>query len=439
VMHTNHMRRSPKSQNEIATTPLVIVATSGTAGDIAPFAAIAKELSQRGHRVVMLVPTFHEGLMQSEGLAYQVFGTASEFQATLNDPNLWDERKGFGVIWKGLQPYFGVVRDMVECQSANTPCMLLCHPMLAPLANIAKCSRPDLHVVCAYLAPSNLCSSYNFLTAGSLGIPGWTPLQWKRLLWRLIHKVWIDPVTLPSLNHWRLANKLPAVSSFFDHISRSPDTSIGLFPAWFSSKQPDWPLPFTEGNFPYGAQDKTLSLNPALEQFLAQGEAPIGFTPGTGHRHAADYFAIALQTLKKMGCRGLLITPHAVQVPQDLPPNVMWLAQAPFNLLLPRLSVLVHHGGIGTTAEAFRAGIPQFVVPYAFDQFDNGLRAKSLGVAEVVLARRLSVRRLHKGLARLLASEQVKQNCAAIASKVSAGPAPAWLVQRVETSLGLEY
>jgi rhamnosyltransferase subunit B len=118
---------------------------------------------------------------------------------------------------------------------------------------------------------------------------------------------------------------------------------------------------------------------------------------------------------------------------------VMWVAQAPFEALLPHLSALVHHGGIGTSAEAFRAGIPQLVVPYAFDQFANGQRAKDLGVAQVVLARRLTAQRLHKGLANLLASEQVKHHCAAIASKVSNGPAPDWLIQQVEGALGLGH
>jgi rhamnosyltransferase subunit B len=375
--------------------------------------------------------------MQTEGLPYEVFGTVSEFQATLSDPNLWDERKGFSVVWSGLQAHLGALRDLVQRRPAHTPCVLLCHPILVPLAAIAKHSRAGTRIVCAYLAPSNLCSSHSLLTAGSLPIPRWVPLACKRLLWRLIHKVWIDPGTLPSLNRWRLAHQLPAVSGFFAHLQQSPDASVGLFPAWLAGKQADWPAPFTEGHFPYGAHDKTSQLDPALERFLAQGDAPIGFTPGTGHRHAADYFAIALQTLQKLGRRGLLITPYAAQVPQDLPPQVMWLAQAPFELLLPRLSALVHHGGIGTTAEAFRAGIPQLVVPYAFDQFDNGLRAKNLGVAQVVLARKLSVRRLQQGLATLLASEQVKQRCAAIASQMRHGPAPAWLVQRVEAAMGL--
>lgn len=438
-MNSNSMTHENYDHNVVMTTskPLIIVATTGTGGDILPFVALAQKLSGRGHRVVMLVPKFHESFMESQGLEYQVFGTVSEFQSALKNPNLWHERKGFGIVWKGLEPHFGVIREVVTQQSASTRCLLLCHPILVPLADLAKSSRPDLHIVCAYLAPSNICSSYDFLTVGSLRIPRWLPLSWRRSLWRLIYKIWIDPATLPSLNAFRTASKLPPVSGFFDHMHRVPDASISLFPDWFASVQPDWPSPFSDGNFPVMPTPTTASLSPLLENFLLQGEAPIAFTPGTGHQHAARYFAIALKTLKRLGRRGLFITPYAAQVPKDLPPQVMWLAQAPFDLLLPRLAGLVHHGGIGTTAEAVRAGIPQLIVPYAFDQFDNGLRAQRLGVADVVPARQMTARRLHNRLLRLLSSSAVAQSCAKISERAAKGPTQSWLIERVEDALGI--
>ncbi|MES2103175.1 MAG: glycosyltransferase [Pseudomonadota bacterium] len=417
--------------------PRIIVATTGTGGDILPFVAIAKLLSENGHQVVMLVPKFHESFMEAQGLEYQVFGAVDQFQSVLEDPNLWDERKGFGVVWKGLEPHFGVIRELVKQQSMSAPCLLLCHPILVPLADLAKSVRPDLHVVCAYLAPSNLCSSYDFHTAGSQRIPRWIPLTWRRSLWRLIHKLWIDPAMLPSLNAFRTASQLPTVSSFFDHMHRVPNASIGLFPDWYASVQPDWPSPFFQGDFPILPSGISSSLSPQLERFLSEGDAPIVFTPGTGHRHAQRYFALALKTLKRLGRRGLFITPYAEQVPNDLPPQVMWLAQAPFELLLPRLAALVHHGGIGTTAQAFRSGIPQLITPYAFDQFDNGLRAQRLGVAEILMPREMTARRLHNRLVRLLSSPVVSQSCAEISERAEQKSPQVWLIKQIEDALDI--
>jgi UDP:flavonoid glycosyltransferase YjiC (YdhE family) len=48
----------------------------------------------------------------------------------------------------------------------------------------------------------------------------------------------------------------------------------------------------------------------------------------------------------------------------------------------------VHHGGIGSTAQAIAAGIPQLVVPMAHDQFDNAERVARLGLGRFLLRKR---------------------------------------------------
>jgi rhamnosyltransferase subunit B len=48
--------------------------------------------------------------------------------------------------------------------------------------------------------------------------------------------------------------------------------------------------------------------------------------------------------------------------------------------VLPRAALLVYHGGIGTLAQAVKAGVPHLVVPSAHDQFDNAWRIVRLGL-----------------------------------------------------------
>jgi rhamnosyltransferase subunit B len=67
-----------------------------------------------------------------------------------------------------------------------------------------------------------------------------------------------------------------------------------------------------------------------------------------------------------------------------LPEGAHHVAYAPFSSLLPRLSLLIHHGGIGTSAQTLAAGIPQIVVPFAHDQFDNAARLRRLGVSRTL-------------------------------------------------------
>lgn len=415
--------------------PLTIIATSGTGGDIVPFVTLGRGLLERGHRVLMLVPGYHEASVKAAGVPYRTFGSRDEFQAMLDLPDLWDERKGWRVIWNALLPNLGTLRQLIQELPAEQECVVLCHPLLVPMAALARSVRPDLRIVCAYLAPSNLCGSYDMLTAGSLSIPSWVPISWRQALWRLIHEVWVDPVTLPTLNATRAQHRLPAVAHFFEHMLTAPDASLGLFPRWYASAQPDWPQAFSEGDFVGTSVKEPAGLSPGLEQFLSDGAAPIVFTPGTGHQHAARYFDIAAKVLERLGRRGLFLTPHAAQLPASLPASVMWQSHVPFSALLPRVAAVVHHGGIGTTAEALRAGVPQLIVPYAYDQFDNGQRTRRLGVADVLLAKRLSVRGMQTRLARLLASTDVAQACRGLAQQVDQHPGLPWLLDRVEAAL----
>jgi UDP:flavonoid glycosyltransferase YjiC (YdhE family) len=198
------------------------------------------------------------------------------------------------------------------------------------------------------------------------------------------------------------------------------DLSITLFPAWFGQSQPDWPRPLLSGQFQLYDPNADAVLPVELQAFLAQGGPPIVFTPGTGNRQAAAYFSDALEAVQKLGRRAIFLTSHREQVPAELPPTVLWQAYLPFRLLLPHAAALVHHGGIGTTAEALRAGVPQLVVPLGFDQFDNGDRVRALGVGKVLFTplaprcwrRRLLLRKLRW----LLDSDTVARNCREIAS-----------------------
>jgi UDP:flavonoid glycosyltransferase YjiC (YdhE family) len=59
---------------------------------------------------------------------------------------------------------------------------------------------------------------------------------------------------------------------------------------------------------------------------------------------------------------------------------------APFQDLFPLSAVAAHHGGVGTTAKALSAGVPQLILPFAYDQLDNAVRVKRLGAGDFLKA-----------------------------------------------------
>ena len=136
---------------------------------------------------------------------------------------------------------------------------------------------------------------------------------------------------------------------------------------------------------------------------IAAAPGEIGRTLHTLKGLAATLGATALAAAAALNQRALLITPYADQLPTPLPPHAHAVSYAPFDALLPRLAALVHHGGIGSTAEALRAGIPQLVVALAFDQFDNAARLATLG-AGLAMKETASDADLQDGLQALLQS-----------------------------------
>jgi rhamnosyltransferase subunit B len=104
----------------------------------------------------------------------------------------------------------------------------------------------------------------------------------------------------------------------------------------------------------------------------------------------------------------------------------------PLSKLLPQAAALVHHGGIGTTAEAFRAGVPQLITPFAWDQFDNGARIASLGAGLVVPVAGLSPRKLARSLDALITSDGIRTRCAQIAAQFAPAYEPTGLCREIE-------
>jgi UDP:flavonoid glycosyltransferase YjiC (YdhE family) len=197
---------------------------------------------------------------------------------------------------------------------------------------------------------------------------------------------------------------LPAIRQVFKWWF-SPTRMIGLFPDWYARPQLDWPAQLRLAGFPLFDGRPAAPLDPAIEAFCREGDRPIAFTLGTGMMHAAAFFREAIEACRLLGRRGILLTQFPDLLPQPLPPQVRHCRFAPFVQLFPLCGAVVHHGGIGTTAKALAAGVPQLVLPLAFDQLDNARRVRELGVGESLWPKQRTARHLADALQRLLQGE----------------------------------
>lgn len=158
------------------------------------------------------------------------------------------------------------------------------------------------------------------------------------------------------------------------------DYRIAFYPDWFATAdvlKDTAPVPM---DFVFHPDDDEMPLPSILLEFIEAGEPPIGFTFGSYVSSRNDLFYSCAQACEKIGKRAIFLTKYADQLPTPLPKNVLHIDYVSLKKLLPKLCLLVHHGGIGTIAQTFRAGIPQLVCPMAYDQFENAKRVTNLNV-----------------------------------------------------------
>lgn len=397
------------------TTPEYIVITVGTTGDVHPLLRIASALQALGRKVTFITHTYHANLVQRAALPFIGIGTDEDYLRLVANPNLWDPKKAFAALMADYRTLLDQIDQAIRSVPAHGPLVALAHPFAVAAAAISRERGSITSIVATYLAPSNMRSCHDPLTIGPTAVPSWMPMRWRRALWRFIEKGWIDPVGVAQINAARAPHGLPPVRSLLTHMADSPDLSVTLFPSWFAPTAPDWPQPLISGDFPLFEASAEEGLGADLSTFLAAGEKPLVFTPGTGNIHAADFFACALAAVNSLGRRAIFLTRERAQVPAHLPESVLWQPYVPLSALLPRAAALVHHGGIGTTAEALRAGIPQLITPFAWDQFDNAARITALGAGMTITAQRLRPRKLARTLQTLVASDTIRARCTGLA------------------------
>ncbi|HEX8324808.1 MAG TPA: nucleotide disphospho-sugar-binding domain-containing protein [Tepidisphaeraceae bacterium] len=391
-----------------------LLLTIGSHGDVHPFVGIGRALAARGHTVRLATNDLFRELVERAGLRFIPLGEAAAFREVQSDPNIWHPVRGPGVVLKHVGDTLAAVYDVVAANAG--PGTTVVGSTLAMGARIAS-EKLGLAMATAHLAPICIRSVVSMPALPGLPPLGWLPMAFRQKFWDGADRWFIDPMICPVLNSFRAEKGLPPVDRIQKGWWHSPHLTIGLWPEWFFPRQSDYPEQVRLAGFPLYDESDHTPLDAELDQWLAAGEKPIAFTPGSAMLFGHRFFRTAVEVCRRLNRRGLLLTRHAEQLPADLPDTVRHVPFAPFGTLLPRCAAIVHHGGIGTTAQALRAGIPQLVMPMSHDQFDNAAICRRLGVADAVSVRRFTGRRVAGKLGRLLASEAVVATTALVAEK----------------------
>lgn len=166
-------------------------------------------------------------------------------------------------------------------------------------------------------------------------------------------------------------------------------------------------------------------LPPVVADFLARDDDRPVVSVGFGSMHIADPEALRATMLgaaRALGVRVVFIAGNgAVGGSNSDDPDVVTVSSVSHAALFPRMAANVHHGGAGTTASAFAAGVPSVIVPFGADQPFWGLRASALGVApDPIPVERVTHERITDALARALSDAGLRARAAELGATIRA-------------------
>jgi UDP:flavonoid glycosyltransferase YjiC (YdhE family) len=400
----------------------IVLSNIGTFGDINPLIAIALELKKRGHVPVMAVPAVFEPKIVPLGLEFHAVRPDIDPNNTLMAEMVYDVRKG---TERGLREFlFPALRetyaDLLDAATKPERADLLllgelnyAGPIVAEVTGIKWASYvlAPLSFFSAFDPP--VLPMYPRLARADKVIPGMGRAI--RRLARLVSRKWPQPIY-----DLRAELGLPKGENPLFDAKHSPYLVLALFSKVLGREQKDWPRNTLITGFCYYDSDAgNAALAPHIETFLASGPPPVVFTLGSAAVLAAGrFYEFSAKAAVRLGVRAvLLIGSDPRNKPrQALPESICVAEYAPYSKLFSRASLVVHQGGVGTTAQCLRAGKPMLIQPYSHDQPDNGRRMMRLRVAQVIQRGNYTPLRVGRKLKAMLAeplfarrAEQVAQ------------------------------
>ncbi|ASV98780.1 glycosyltransferase [Paraburkholderia aromaticivorans] len=402
----------------------VIITAIGSAGDVHPLLGIGAELASRGHEIVFCTHAPFAQAATHRGFTFVPIGTAAQYAQAMENPALWHPRTSFRTLWAVIAPTLRAHFDTLA--SLTTQDTVLVGTLWAFSARLMQ-ELYHVPFVSVQVSPSTLLSAHAPPTHPRLTIPRRLPLAVKVALMRAIERYALDKVCGPALNALREELGLAPATRIVGKWLHSTDGVLCLFPDWFARPQPDWPAPYRMSGFPLFNDTLERAPDPQLDAFLAAGERPVVFTAGSTLIDQARYGRAVRDTLRESGLRGILLRPDATiehRAAEDEAISLPMLIErryVPLQTLLPRCRALVHHGGIGTAALAYAAGIPQVVTPFAHDQFDNARRVVASGCG-VRLDGPVEARTLTRALRQVLGNPSIATQCGRIYDRLATSP-----------------
>lgn len=399
----------------------VLLLGMGSRGDVEPMLAFGCRLQQAGYAVSLAAASDFRELVSSRGLDFEPFSFDVQAGATSDLGRRWlggssanQQREAFlmrQVVRHIAEPLADDLLRLVDRADAFVASAMTFEAM-EPLAR--RMGKPLVHAMFQPTWPTAHGPSSTFALrphGDSLLNSAWS--------WGAAFAAW-DVLRSPG-GVMRRRLRMPR-ATFREYVAAARRTPTVLA----ASRQvvpaaSEWGGTVRQTGFWFGEPARDWEPPVRLAGFLDSGDPPLYL--GFGSMATDDPEGVMrtfVETVERLGRRGVISAGWARLHSDDLPDSILAIGDVPHEWLFPRMAAVIHHGGAGTSAQAFRAGVPQVVVPHIADQPYWGRRVHDLGVGAAPIRRKdLSVDRLVDAAHRV-ARPQVRSAASALGERVRA-------------------
>lgn len=208
---------------------------------------------------------------------------------------------------------------------------------------------------------------------------------------------------------------------------------------------PGWYRADADNLLPQNAHVGGVSAAAAEPEWLSnvEPEQPLALiTLGTIFTGDLGFFAWSAQAAAREGLLPIVAlgsnpieASKKTELIAALPKGTRLVNFVPFDAVLPRAKLMIHHGGMGTTHAAVVRGVPQIIVPHAADQRGQARRAAQSKVGLHLSAHDVRQGKLWEATKALLNDNQVLLNCRELAAEMSALGGIETAAEKIEAAL----
>lgn len=346
----------------------LILATQGTLGDHLPMVGLAAALSQRGFEVRLACNQATHSLARRAGVQPLAFGEPLGPSEANASPLSWDHWKASPVRRAWTEAHLCALQDQSEALLAHLqPGDVLIGTrnqyMLSLVARARSCRWLEVGLNCgAMIDYLRLPAARDSTHPWKHGLDQLEAQLRQQLLGSVEDRE--DPPPLLRLH------AVPDAFAPLDY-PQVPAVRTGFW-CWQDPLWQDWAPPV------------------ALERALVTGPPPLGLVFSSQPLlDPRGVLARHLEVAERLGRSLVLVRGWAFRGDEQLAPlldhpALIAVEPLPLSWLLARLSAVFIHGGMGTLAQALRAGCQVVIEPFGNDQFLNARLALQQGLALAV-------------------------------------------------------